>query len=130
MHPAEGQRRGEDGHVARLQAVDGLLVGVEADELAVLGNVNLLGEFPREVLEAGLQPVLEHVRHRHELNVFTGVHGVGGRAGACDSLLRCADHLLDLRICAGSVAAPDGSIQQIVCSQTAARSGNGRRVRL
>ena len=36
VHPAEGRRRGEDHHVARLQAVHRLLVAVEADELAVL----------------------------------------------------------------------------------------------
>ena len=42
MHPAEGRRRGEDDDVARLEAVHGLLVAVEADELAVVGHVDLV----------------------------------------------------------------------------------------
>ena len=44
MHPAKRQRRGEDRDVARLQAIHRLLVGVEADELALLGHVDLFAE--------------------------------------------------------------------------------------
>ena len=40
VNPAESRRRGEDGHVARLQAIHRLLVGVEADELAVGRHVD------------------------------------------------------------------------------------------
>ena len=46
VHPAEGRRRGEDRDVARLQTVHRLLVAVEADELAILGHVDLVAELP------------------------------------------------------------------------------------
>ena len=68
MDPAEGRRRGEDRDVARLQAIHRLLVGVEADELAVLGHVDLVGELLLQVAVAALQPVLEDVGHGHQLD--------------------------------------------------------------
>ena len=45
LDPAERRRRGEDDDVAGLQAIHRLLVGVEADELAVLRHVDLVAEF-------------------------------------------------------------------------------------
>ena len=41
MHPAKCQRSGKDRHVARLETIHRLLVGVEADELAIVGHVDL-----------------------------------------------------------------------------------------
>ena len=43
MDPAEAGRGGEDGDIARFQAVHGLFIGVEADELAILRHVHLSG---------------------------------------------------------------------------------------
>ena len=51
MDPAEGAGRGEHDHVARPEAVHGLLVGVKADEPPVRGNVDLGG------VEAGHRPI-------------------------------------------------------------------------
>ena len=45
----EARRRGQDHHADPLQGVDRLLVGVKADELAVLGHVDLLAELVGEV---------------------------------------------------------------------------------
>ena len=55
MHPAERRRRGEDGHVAGLQAIHGLLVAVEAEEPAFLRHVQPVGGLLAEVLVAALQ---------------------------------------------------------------------------
>ena len=83
MHPAEGQRRGEDGDVARLQAIHRLLVGVETDELAILGHVDLVGELLLELLVAAAEAVLEDVGHGDQLDrPLLDRQGVGRRAGA------------------------------------------------
>jgi hypothetical protein len=66
MHPAEGHRRGEDGHVAFAQHVDGVFVGVEADELRVLGHGHAVRVLLGEVFKAGVETVLRHVSHRDE----------------------------------------------------------------
>jgi hypothetical protein len=42
MNPAEGERRGEDRDVARLEAIHGMLVAVEADEFLVVRTSTLL----------------------------------------------------------------------------------------
>ena len=54
VHPAEGRRGREDDNVARLQAVDCLLVGVEPDELSLDRHVELAtqGRVAVEVLVA------------------------------------------------------------------------------
>ena len=68
MHPAEGRRRGEDRHIARPQTIDGPAVAVKADELAVLGHVDLRLHGLFQMPVAGRQPVLEHVRHGHQFD--------------------------------------------------------------
>lgn len=44
MHPAEGQGCREDRDVPRLEGVHGVLVGVEADELFVVGNLDAVAD--------------------------------------------------------------------------------------
>ena len=41
MNPAESRWSGEDGHVARLQAIHRFLVSIETDELAFFGDIDL-----------------------------------------------------------------------------------------
>ena len=62
MHPAESQRRGEDGDVARLQAIHGVLVAVEADELAVVRHIHFVGVLGLQRLEAVVQARFERRR--------------------------------------------------------------------
>ena len=52
VDPAEGRVGGEDRHVAGLQAVHRFAVRVEADELAVLGDVDLGRELHFQLLKA------------------------------------------------------------------------------
>ncbi len=62
--------------------VDGLLVAVQADELPLLGHVDLLFELLRKGLRAGLEPVVEEVGHGPELRGALGAQGLRGGAGA------------------------------------------------
>ncbi len=57
VDPAEGRRRGKNHDVARCQAIDGLLVAVEPDELAIVGDVDLVTKLRLQVTEAAGQPV-------------------------------------------------------------------------
>src|SRR5262249_26170888 len=61
--PAERRRGGEDHQVALPQAVDGLLVAVEADELVVFGHLHLFGEAFGQGVVRGAEPLGEHVGH-------------------------------------------------------------------
>ena len=69
MHPPKRQRRGKDHHVPRLEAVHGVLIRVEADELTLGGNVDLPceGTVIRKPLVRVLQAVLVSVGHGDEL---------------------------------------------------------------
>jgi len=87
VDPAKGRRRGQDDHVPLAQAVDGGLVGVEAEELARLGyvhqRVELVAEEVLEVPVGAGEAVLEDVGHGDELDrAALGVDGVDGGAGA------------------------------------------------
>ena len=64
---AEARRRGQDHHVDA--AVDGLLVGVQADEHAVLRNVRLFRKVLFEMAASTLGPVLEGVGEGHDFDV-------------------------------------------------------------
>ncbi len=89
--PEMGRGR-EDRHVDA--GVDGLLVGVEADEAALRRHVDLPGKtlvrFPvvagvlplAERGQAGFELVGEQVGHRPELHRPRGCQGLRGRAGA------------------------------------------------
>ncbi len=83
MHPAEGRRRGQDHHIARPETIHRFLVGVEVDELAVVGNVHLLAQRPLQVAVAVLQTIRENVGHGDELGrAVLALEGVLGGAGA------------------------------------------------
>ena len=64
---AEGDRRGEDGDVPRPQAVDRLLVGVEAGEDSVVRHVAPLFELFAERPTHDFSPVLKDIGQRHQL---------------------------------------------------------------
>ena len=83
VDPAKARGRGKNGHVARLQAVDRLLVGVQSDELAIVGHVDLMAQLLLQILVTAREPVLEGIGHGHELD-RTVLHrqGVGRGAGA------------------------------------------------
>ena len=68
MHPPECRRRSQDGYVARLQAVHGLTVAVEADELAIHGHVHLGREPAAQVSVAVAQLLREDIGHGHQLD--------------------------------------------------------------
>ena len=72
MNPAESQRRGEDCHVSRLEAIHRFLVGVESNELAFLGDVHAVATLALERVVAAVQPVFEHIRHGDQF------HGAAG----------------------------------------------------
>src|SRR5262249_11460734 len=86
----EARRRGQHDQVA---AVDDLLIGVEPDEAAVVGDVELLlgGAGLLQPVAAGLQVVLEGVAQSVDLDVVAGagcladiVRGAGAPATAAD----------------------------------------------
>jgi hypothetical protein len=61
VDPAEGRRGGEDDDVAWIEVVHGLLVAVEADELALLGHVELAGVATAETLIGAGDAVVEDI---------------------------------------------------------------------
>ena len=101
VDPAEGRRRGKNHHVARLQTIHRLPVAVEADELAVLGYVDLVAALLLQLLEASLETVLKDVGHGDQFDrAAGGGQGVGRRAGAAPA---AADQRDPNRIAAGGV---------------------------
>ena len=86
MHPAKRQRGGKHRHVARLQTVHRLLVGVEAGEPAILGHVHLIAKLLLERLVTAIEPILESIGHGDQLHgAMLDVQGVGGGAGAASA---------------------------------------------
>ncbi len=77
MHPAEAGRGGEDGDIARAQAIHRLFVGVKADEAAILGHVHLVAAVFLDLFVAVVQPIGEDVRHGHQ---FDGALLAGGQS--------------------------------------------------
>ena len=78
----EAWRGGQDDHARPVEAVDGLLVRIEADELAILGDLDLLAE-ALQLLDTGLHSGLEHIGHGDQLRrPALGGEGVGRRSGA------------------------------------------------
>ena len=102
MDPAEGERRGEDGHISRAQRVDGTLIAVEAEELAVVRNIHLRadGAFLQGVV-AAVELVLEDIGHRDQLDrAFLDVQRVVHRSAAATAAAdqRDLDGLAVLRV--------------------------------
>ena len=79
---AEGRRRGQKHDASRGHAIDGLPVGVHAQELAGGGHLELRRVLRVELVEAALEPVLEDVGHGDQPGRARGAQGLGGRAGA------------------------------------------------
>ena len=105
MDPAKGGRRGKDGDVARPQAVDRLLVGIEADEHAVGGHLDLLGEFLVQMVMAALEFLRKDIGHGDQLDrpvldrqgVFPGAGAAAAAAdqGHLDGITLGGMHLRD-----------------------------------
>ena len=106
---AEAGVRGQQGHVARPQAVDGLAIGVEAEELPLLGHVDLLAELLAQRLVRGLQAILEQVGHGDQLD-----RPAGGRKGVAH------------RAAAAVAAADDGQPDGVVLAGVDVRNDRAR----
>ncbi len=99
---AEARRGGQDHQVA---AVDDLLVGVEADEAAVVGDVELLLDdvVVLESFAAALEAVLEDVAEGVELDVVGGAGGLADVLGGAGAAAAAADQADLDRVAAGGV---------------------------
>src|SRR5512135_1066760 len=86
----EAGRGGQDHQVHA--GVNHFLEGVEADEAAVGGDVELVAEVAvLEVVLGGVEPVLEQVAHGVELHVRARVDRIFGRGGAASATADQAD---------------------------------------
>jgi hypothetical protein len=83
MHPAESGRGGENNDAIFIDAIDGVLKAIEADEAAILWDIDLPLEFATQRTKAALELVLEDVGHGHEFD-RRAADGkcIGGSAGA------------------------------------------------
>ena len=79
---SESGRRRQDHHVDT--GVEQLLVGIKADEAALLGNIEAIPQ-PLEVVSTRVETVAEQIRHRGDLDSFGGVHAVVGGTGSSAS---------------------------------------------
>ena len=117
MHGAESGRGGQQDHVARIERVDGLLVGIHADELPLRGHVDLLGlpvsgsrgffprgvhlvvpyfaagvgEIFREIFQAPFDAIGKDVGHGPQFRGAVGAQGVQGGAGASSAATHQGD---------------------------------------
>jgi hypothetical protein len=91
LHRAEAGRRREQDDVDA--GVDDLLVGVQAEELVVRLDGDLLGQLGvvLKALERRLKAVAVHVAHGGELAVAVGTEGLGGGPGAAAAAADEAD---------------------------------------
>src|SRR5579871_2016750 len=86
MDPAKRGWGGKNDHVSRLQRIHRVLVGIETDELPLLGHVHLRAVVLHEIVAGLVEPVLEDVRHRNQLDwAACGGDGVDGGAAAASS---------------------------------------------
>ena len=83
MYPAKSRRRCEDCDIARAQAIHRVLVSIEANELAVLRHIHLIGKIFLQVIITAFKAILEYVGHSNELDwtLFDG-QSVFRRPGA------------------------------------------------
>ena len=75
-------RIGDQHHVSRF---DDLLVGVQTNETVVVVHRRLVGPLLLQRVAAALDPVGEHVGHRHQSHAGVGVHGLCRGTGAAAS---------------------------------------------
>ncbi len=105
----ESRRRGQQHQVAFVQGINRLLEAVEADELALGRNVELLFMPLPQVREAALEAILEDIRHRPELGGTLSGHGLGHGAGATSAA--ADESKLDGVVLGGVARAGDGAGQ-------------------
>ena len=81
MNRTKVRRRREQHHIG---AFDDTLVGVEPDETARFGDVDLLFDVLLFVkrLKAAFEPILERITHGNQFHVRIPVQGLVGGAGA------------------------------------------------
>ena len=83
VDPAEGRWGREDDDVTRVETVHGFLVAVEADELMLLGDVELPGIAAAETLIGAGHAGFENVGQGNELDrAVLDRQGIRGGAGA------------------------------------------------
>ena len=84
LNPAESRGCGQDDDVPWLQAIHGLLIAVEPNELAVLRDIHLVFLLLLEAFKAVVELLLEHVGHGDELGgaALAGKGVVGGAGSA------------------------------------------------
>ena len=84
MGRPEVRRRGENHDVDA--AVDQFLIGIEAAEMMIFGDGDLVAGFLLQLLgelvQAVFDFVFERIGHRHQLDVLIGVQGIVRRPGA------------------------------------------------
>ena len=83
--PAEGRRSGKDNHVVWLQNVDGLLVGIKANELGISRHRETIRVLVAKALKAGFQSVFRDIGHGHEAGALLHTHGIAGCACAASA---------------------------------------------
>src|SRR5688572_8311186 len=107
MNPPERWWRRQDHHVARLQAIHRVLVGVKPEKPALLRYIHERANLwvPAQSTEAVLELGLERVGHRDELN--------GAKAGRAE---RIAD-----RARAASAATHEGQLYGVIAGRVNAR---------
>ncbi len=103
MNWAEARRRGQDDQVD--VRIDGLLVSVEADELAIVRHVDAISLFVLQRRQAAFEPVAKGVGHGHQLDVAGGGQGLIGGAGSAAAAADQRD--LDLVVTGRMSAAGD-----------------------
>ena len=111
LDPAERRRRREDHDVPGLQGVHRLLVPIEPDELPVVRDVHLVRVLALQALVGGLQAVLEHVGHRHELHGAAVLHAHGVVGGARPAPARAHQRDVD-GVALGPMHVGDGDARQ------------------
>ena len=80
LEGADVGKTGHHGHVVGAEAVDGFLIGVEADELSFLGYVDPVAELLGEGFVGPGEPVLHDVGHGIQLDRSERrVHGIADR---------------------------------------------------
>ena len=81
VHRTERRVRGAQRHVARTQAVDGMTVGIEAQEATFGRHVDARGVLFAQGFVRGAQPVFEQIGHGHQPGRAVGrLQGIAGRA--------------------------------------------------
>ena len=86
IHRVELGRAGDQHNI---DIFDHVLVAVETDEAVVLGDIDLVGELPLQVVAAGIEPVAEDVAHGDEPDIRAGLHRLKRRTCAT---VAAADH--------------------------------------